>query len=831
MLLMLRWNVTVRQSERMERNIERNTMTKQVNKDADYGQVETSPMLQLFATTQRCVGKENNTAFSTEPTVITGENAKAFFHDDHTPILFKGGHCLSANFVYAMAIPCDIDNSHSDNPADWVIPEAMASRLQEHGINYWMAASRNHMLTKDKNGVVHTARPRFHVYLPLSAHLNDGDKFVLLCEGCIKTFGSDPKVKSKAQKMFGYGDNTNAFVESWMEGRCIDEVVSDADLTVTDIVPTVPDTSSTRSPKKRNTAFDWFVESGEWRKHLCDLEERDWAFPREENGQLFFQTPLGDKSPRKQDGNIKDGIAYFFSKAPPPFKDNHPYSICDFYAGAMFADISNVGRAKFARQYLSGYYDGQAVSLVEPNIDNPLLKSLLDQVEPIDFYSIAQPKSGKETLKIYRVVTVSEIIQLANDNNWGLAVNNGFVYLYNGNYWSTLDVGEFKSFLGAVAFRFSVPEVDARDYKFRDELYKQFVSDGNLPAPTGSDTTLINLQNGTFEITEDSQRLRKPSPADFLKHQLLFAYQEDATAPEFEKFLNRVLPEPELQMILAEFIGYVFVFNLKLEKVLILQGTGANGKSVFFDIICALLGHENVSCYKLSSITATTSYERAELQNKLLNYASELNGKLETDTFKQLASGEPLEARRIYGSPFMMRRYAKLMFNTNELPREVEHTSAFFRRFIIIPFQQTIPEDEQDPQLAQKIVNSELPGVFNWVLTGLKRLLQNGDFTESDIVREQIEQYRLQSNSLAMFLKEYDYHPSKTKHRPALEFFSEFKNFCDLEGYTPLGRYIFNDRCRKLGFVVERAREGNIIFVETHGNGRTRTDVWGRVLD
>jgi len=133
--------------------------------------------------------------------------------------------------------------------------------------------------------------------------------------------------------------------------------------------------------------------------------------------------------------------------------------------------------------------------LAEPNIDNLLLKSLLEQVEPIDFYSIAQPENGKETLKIYRVVTVAEIIELANDNNWGLAVNNGFVYLYNGNYWSTLDIGEFKSFLGAVAFRFGVPEVDARDYKFRDELYKQFVSDGNLPAPQGTDATLINLLN------------------------------------------------------------------------------------------------------------------------------------------------------------------------------------------------------------------------------------------------------------------------------------------------------------------------------------------------
>ena len=33
-----------------------------------------------------------------------------------------------------------------------------------------------------------------------------------------------------------------------------------------------------------------------------------------------------------------------------------------------------------------------------------------------------------------------------------------------------------------------------------------------------------------------------------------------------------------------------------------------------------------------------------------------------------------------------MTDYGKLMFNCNELPKEVEQTNAFFRRFIIIPF-------------------------------------------------------------------------------------------------------------------------------------------------
>src|SRR5690606_16817975 len=109
-------------------------------------------------------------------------------------------------------------------------------------------------------------------------------------------------------------------------------------------------------------------------------------------------------------------------------------------------------------------------------------------------------------------------------------------------------------------------------------------------------------------------------------------------------------------------------------------------------------------------------YARAMLANKLLNYATEINGKLETSTFKQLVSGEPVEARLPYGEPFTLTNYAKLIFNCNELPKDVEQTHAYFRRFLIVPFEVTIPGTEQDKELSKKIIESELSGVFNWVL-------------------------------------------------------------------------------------------------------------------
>src|SRR5690554_8092599 len=122
--------------------------------------------------------------------------------------------------------------------------------------------------------------------------------------------------------------------------------------------------------------------------------------------------------------------------------------------------------------------------------------------------------------------------------------------------------------------------------------------------------------------------------------------------------------------------------------------------------------------------------------NKLVNYASEINGKLEASIFKQLVSGEPVDARLPYGEPFTLTNYAKLIFNCNELPKVVENSHSFFRRFLILTFGVTIPEEEQDSQLAHKIIESELPGVLNWVLGGLDRLLRQRRFTKSDAVNK-----------------------------------------------------------------------------------------------
>ncbi len=458
-------------------------------------------------------------------------------------------------------------------------------------------------------------------------------------------------------------------------------------------------------------------------------------------------------------------------------------------------------------------------SLVAKSVDHKqVLQSLLQQIVPLDFRKIVGLENDNEKLKrSHHVVTVAEeVLILAKRNGWGLCRGTNFLYAYNGAFWQAQKEDDLRQFLQEAAEKMGLDKYEARYFQFVELLFKQFMSTAYLPTPERArDAVKINLANGTFHISLDQQELREFTPADFLTYQLPFEYNPAATAPLFEQFLTRVQPDKDCQQLLAEFIGYVFVSpaKMKLEKTLLLYGSGANGKSVFFEIITAMLGKENVSHHSLQNLTIEPAYCRANLANVLVNYASELGGKLDANVFKQLVSGEPVEARLPYGHPFTMSDYGKLLFNCNELPTEVEHTSAFFRRFIIVPFTQTISPNEQDPRLAAKIITSELSGVFNWVLAGLQRLLQQDGFTDCEVSQQQVEDYKSQSDTVRSFLTDRSYKPTAdlTTSRKAL--YADYRTYCLEEGNHAVNSRNFAKRLENCGIGGTRRGEGHVHFV------------------
>ncbi|MFK5949326.1 MAG: DUF5906 domain-containing protein, partial [Methylococcales bacterium] len=321
------------------------------------------------------------------------------------------------------------------------------------------------------------------------------------------------------------------------------------------------------------------------------------------------------------------------------------------------------------------------------------MNQLLEKVNKVDFIQACESlgwiaTTNKEGVdnppnqNNYKVAITDQLMLTAKHNNWYLALDTGLFYIYTGCMWISLDKDELKNFLKDVAISQGYPAIKARDSKFVVQLYEQAIQDGFFTDKHYTQQSMINLNNCTLVLDSDGVTAKKFDHRDFLTHQLPFNYDKQAVNPIFLKYLSEVLPDKDTQRTLQEVCGYLFVKGLKMEKIFFLYGTGANGKSVLFEVLNGLIGDENISHYSLESLTDDTGYFRAKIKDKIVNYGTDIKlSKIDAGMFKTLASGEPIEARLPYGQPFTMSDYAKLIFNVNRLDNaNIEHTHGFYRR-------------------------------------------------------------------------------------------------------------------------------------------------------
>jgi putative DNA primase/helicase len=132
------------------------------------------------------------------------------------------------------------------------------------------------------------------------------------------------------------------------------------------------------------------------------------------------------------------------------------------------------------------------------------------------------------------VVTVRSVLQVAQTIQCGLCKRLDFVYAFNGAYWREIPKDALSQFLGAAAVKLGVPAIKAEHWQFRESLLKQFFATAYLPEPVRhNDVTLINLRNGTLEISSAGWHLRAFDRHDFLTYQLPFDFDEANAAPQW----------------------------------------------------------------------------------------------------------------------------------------------------------------------------------------------------------------------------------------------------------------------------------------------------------
>lgn len=106
-----------------------------------------------------------------------------------------------------------------------------------------------------------------------------------------------------------------------------------------------------------------------------------------------------------------------------------------------------------------------------------------------------------------------------------------------------------------------------------------------------------------------------------------------------------------------------------------------------------------------------------------------------------------------------------------------------------------------------------MSGVFNWVLQGLKRLLEQKQFTECEAVKRARDQYERESDSVKLFLDEKGYQANPNKYISLQCLYPEYRTFCQDDGFYPVNKTQFNKRLKNSKVVVQKKNIGIVAYL------------------
>ena len=326
------------------------------------------------------------------------------------------------------------------------------------------------------------------------------------------------------------------------------------------------------------------------------------------------------------------------------------------------------------------------------------------------------------------------------------------------------------------------------------------------PEALDTDPFLLNAKNGTVDLR--TGELREHRREDLITKLAPVEYDPDASAPTFEAFLERVLPNEEVRHFVQHAAGYSATGDTSERCMFIHHGPGANGKSTYQEAIAAALGD-----YAMRTPTETLLAKRAggvpndvaRLKGARLVTAAETEEgrRLDESLIKDLTGQDTISARFMRAEWFDFLPTHKLHLSTNHKPEIRGTDPAIWSRIRLVPWSVVIPPEERDRRLAAKL-RAELPGVLTYVIRGAVEWGKGG-LKAPDEVRRATAAYRSDQDVLGVFVDERCA-VAQDAETYASALYGAYKDWCEISGERAENQRRFGMRLTERGF--ERAKVG-----------------------
>ncbi|MDP2859298.1 MAG: phage/plasmid primase, P4 family [Bacillota bacterium] len=331
------------------------------------------------------------------------------------------------------------------------------------------------------------------------------------------------------------------------------------------------------------------------------------------------------------------------------------------------------------------------------------------------------------------------------------------------------------------------------------------------PEDLDVDPWLLNVKNGTVHLR--TGELKPHRRQDLITKLAPVQYDPHAPRPAWDTFLKRVTSgDKGLAAYLQRAAGYALTGDTSEQVLFLLHGSGANGKSTFLSALGHVLGDyarqmpaETLLLKRNNSIPS----DLAALRGARFVAAQEVEDgrRLAESLVKQLTGGDKVAARFLFAEWFEFVPTCKIFLAANHRPRIMGTDLAIWRRVKLLPFTVTIPEDERDPHMPDRL-KAEGPGILAWAVEGCL-LWQAVGLGKSEAVSVATEQYRQEQDVLGGFIEDCCLVDPIGK-AAARELYAAYVRWCETSGDKPLSQRAFGMKLRERGFVQTRTMNARL---------------------
>ncbi len=271
---------------------------------------------------------------------------------------------------------------------------------------------------------------------------------------------------------------------------------------------------------------------------------------------------------------------------------------------------------------------------------------------------------------------------------------------------------------------------------------------------------LIAFRNGVYDLKKD--KLLEFAPEIVITNKIDWDYNPNAYDKNVDEVMNNIsCNDVQIRMLLEEMTGYTLYRRNELGKAFILTGTGANGKSTYLNMLKNMICESNLSVLDLNKLD--DRFSTVMLFGKLANIGDDISGEFISNAaeFRKIVTGESIAAEQKGQPKFNFKPYVKLIFSANNIPRmgKGKDSIAILRRLVIIPFnaeftQKALGKDFK-PFIGDELHSSQaMEYLIQLGIAGLKHVLKNRNFTTSEKIVKELEEYEEENNPIIGFFKE-----------------------------------------------------------------------------